>query len=128
MHKDENEAQDFASPTLDEDIVEITGETHRVEDGRTLHHIRGESGAIYYCETKDLECVRENIRLSGKNERYKPPSRFETVITFVISIALTTIVVAIWNQQYTKAIPVTAAMILILFVYIKFWILRSATK
>jgi hypothetical protein len=128
MHKDENgnmkyDAQDFAALTLGEDIIEITGETHRAEDGRTLHHIRGESGAIYYCEAEDLDDVRENAKVTMRNQ---PPSRFETAITLVISLALTAIGLAVWNQQFTKAIPLAAAVLLTLFVYIKFWTLHKS--
>lgn len=130
MYQDENgkmkyDAQDFAALTLGEDIVEITGETHPAEDGRTLHHIRGESGAIYYCEAEDLDGIRENIR---QTKRRQPPTRFETAITFVVSIALVVIGLAAWYLQLAKVMFLTAAVFLLLFVYIKFWILRSATK
>jgi hypothetical protein len=119
------DTQDLSALTLGEDIIEITGDTHRAEDGRTLHHIRGESGAIYYCEAEDLDGVRENIRLT---KRTQPPSRFETAITLVISLALTAIGLAVWNLQFTKAIPLAAVVLLTLFVYIKFWTLRKSTN
>ncbi len=70
-----------------------------------------------------MDDVLENIRLT---KRIQPPSRFETAITLVISLALTVLGLAVWNQQFTKAIPLAAAVLLTLFVYIKFWILHKS--
>ena len=131
MYKDENGKMkygetDFAAPTLGEDIVEVTTDTHRAEDGRTLHHIRGESGAIYYCEAGDVEGIRENIRLSGANSRYQAPPFSEKVITLALIFGLPVLGTSIWGLEFIKAIAPLAFVLLVLFIYI-LWIFGSAT-
>jgi len=98
----------FSAPGVEEDIVAETGTARHWDDGRPLYKLRGESGREYYCETSDIEGVRENIRMYNPSSRYVPPPWWEIwatggVIILVVAAILVPLIV-MGEQAFSAAL------------------------